>query len=584
MNVTWTPTGGVELIGSDDLARAMAWREEADWGPDAPLSLQLDALAEAAVWCTVERGCDWGILEDAVEFEGARLASLKRRHSTVSASSMGSFQSRLFQFQSAGIDYLATRRRALLCDEQGLGKTVQALLAWRAHRAPTALLVVSPLSVLPAWAAACRDWLGVDPVHEGEAGDPWIRAGDVSLTTWERLPARPLRDVGNELALTLVVDEAHKAKNRNAKRTKAVRAWAQAADTVWGLTGTPILSHEADLPGVAWALDLPVWKPSPGRGMTTGRAAAVFASRIREHMLRRTRADVEIELPAKVYDELPVSLDSENTDSVSSCVSAVEDAMGRPVDGELVEALFGLAGDDDAPDWSKAMGVLATLRSVLAVVKVQQLTGGSGDKAGERESQVVGVLRPGSTGEGRHRRDGEQVDPDLQRDRGQRRTGPLGRLISSHGPLVVVSAHRAPVQSLGAADGWSSILGGLSVSERQRRIDAFQAGELAGLAVTIGAGGVGITLTRARCMVVIDRAWTAAENDQVEDRICRIGQAADTVHIVDVVADHPIDRMVARCITRKRALIRRDVDAGAVPDWREAHRARIARWRKVLAA
>ena len=135
-----------------------------------------------------------------------------------------------------------------------------------------------------------------------------------------------------------------------------------------------------------------------------------------------------------------------------------------------------------------------------------------------------------------------------------------------------------PLSPWAPSEGWSSILGGIPATERQRRIDAFQAGELAGLAITIGAGGVGITLTRARCMVVVDRAWTASENDQVEDRICRIGQAADTVHIVDVVADHPIDQYVARSIARKRSLIRRDVDAGAVPDWREAHRARIARW------
>ena len=309
------------------------------------------------------------------------------------------------------------------------------------------------------------------------------------------------------------------------------------ADTCWGLTGTPILSHEADLPGVAWALDIPAHKPALGRTMTTGKAAAIFARRIRECMLRRTRDQVEIELPSKVYDEHPVKLAPACTDDVDLIAGSLEHALGRPVDADLIDMLFGLVGDDDDESirWGDAMGVLASLRSVLAMAKAQQLT--------EDALQALG-----------------------------------GR----YGPLVVASAHRAPVVALGAVEGWSSILGGIPVTERQRRIDAFQAGELAGLAITIGAGGVGITLTRARCMVVVDRAWTASENDQVEDRICRIGQAADTVHIVDVVADHPIDQYVARSIARKRSLIRRDVDAGAVPDWREAHRARIARWRKVI--
>ena len=236
------------------------------------------------------------------------------------------------------------------------------------------------------------------------------------------------------------------------------------ADTCWGLTGTPILSAATDLPGVAFALDLPVYKPALGRTMTTGKAASVFARRIRECMLRRTRDQVEIELPSKVYDEHSVKLTPTMGDNVDMISADLENALGRKVDADLIDMLFGLVGDTDAESirWGDAMGVLASLRSVLAMAKAQQLT--------EDALQALG---------------------------------------GQYGPLVVASAHRAPVVALGAVEGWSSILGGIPATERQRRIDAFQAGELAGLAITIGAGGVGITLTRARCMVVVDRAWTA---------------------------------------------------------------------------
>ena len=314
---------------------------------------------------------------------------------------------------------------------------------------------------------------------------------------------------------------------------------------------------------MAFALDLPVYKPALGRTMTTGKAASVFARRIRECMLRRTRDQVEIELPSKVYDEHPVELTPTMGDNVDMISADLENALGRKVDADLIDMLFGLVGDtdDESIRWGDAMGVLASLRSVLAMAKAQQL------------------LLPGPEGTRPTKENGD--DPDRHPVRSANPSG-LRSLVDRYGPLVVASAHRAPVVALGAVEGWSSILGGIPATERQRRIDAFQAGELAGLAITIGAGGVGITLTRARCMVVVDRAWTASENDQVEDRICRIGQAADTVHIVDVVADHPIDKFVAKSIARKRSLIRRDVDAGAVPDWREAHRARIARWRKAI--
>ena len=65
---------GVELEGSDDLARAHDWLEQADAGPDAPLALQLDALAEAATWCRVRPSADfWGELSDFVDFEDRRI-------------------------------------------------------------------------------------------------------------------------------------------------------------------------------------------------------------------------------------------------------------------------------------------------------------------------------------------------------------------------------------------------------------------------------------------------------------------------------------------------------------------------------
>jgi superfamily II DNA or RNA helicase len=64
-------------------------------------------------------------------------------------------------------------------------------------------------------------------------------------------------------------------------------------------------------------------------------------------------------------------------------------------------------------------------------------------------------------------------------------------------PQVVFCCHRAPVDTIGAREGWSTITGDVPSDERTRRIDSFQRGELKGLALTVQAGGTGITLTRA---------------------------------------------------------------------------------------
>jgi SNF2 family DNA or RNA helicase len=97
-------------------------------------------------------------------------------------------------------------------------------------------------------------------------------------------------------------------------------------------------------------------------------------------------------------------------------------------------------------------------------------------------------------------------------------------------------------------------MGGVSQKRRDEAIDAFQAGKLRGIACTIQAGGVGITLTKAHHAVFIDRTFVPGDNLQAEDRVCRIGQDRGVI-ISDIVCDHPIDRRVHELLRKKEKLI-----------------------------
>jgi SNF2 family DNA or RNA helicase len=83
-------------------------------------------------------------------------------------------------------------------------------------------------------------------------------------------------------------------------------------------------------------------------------------------------------------------------------------------------------------------------------------------------------------------------------------------------------------------------IGATPTDDRARIIEEFQAGKLRVFAGTIGAGGVGITLTAASTVIFIDRSWSPSNNRQAEDRLHRIGQK-NAVQVIDIISSGTID-------------------------------------------
>lgn len=98
------------------------------------------------------------------------------------------------------------------------------------------------------------------------------------------------------------------------------------------------------------------------------------------------------------------------------------------------------------------------------------------------------------------------------------------------------------------------VQGNTTRRNRQKAIDAFQAG-LVPVFIGTKAAKEGITLHRARHLCFVERYWTAADEEQAEDRIRRIGQKYPTkiwfLHAVNTVDDR-LEEIVAS----KRQLVR----------------------------
>ncbi len=450
-------------------------------------------------------------------------------------------------FQEDGAVFLASRDRALECSAPGTGKTIQALVALPEN---AAVLVICPKSVLVNWAREARRWRpDLDPVivlrsvgkrMEDTLGQDgirvereirWPRAGEIVVTTYESMPCA--QDVFSRKAIArgdsdkprvrksiegrpwtgtvLISDETHRLKNRDALCTlrwgtlRDVVLAKECGGRVWGLTGTPIFNRPFDLAGVLNAVscfsDVFVsWKDFMRRmggseGMYgvewSGIIDPTVATSLKRVMIRREKKDVMPYLPAKTRRTVEVE---PNARFCKVADRVMDDLEEQDVDW----------GDEDDTDAEREV-LLSKAISKIAFEDMSRIHRELSELAYNASLDMIDDFEA----------EGE--------------------------PVVVACWHREQVEALGLREGWKAILGGESIERRQQTIDEFQAGKLKGVAVTISAGGVGITLTRAAHILFLSKSWSPSENEQMEGRLHRGGQERGVV-VTDFLVDHPLIR------------------------------------------
>lgn len=444
----------------------------------------------------------------------------------------------LFPFQRDGVRWIAPRRRALLSDEPGLGKTIQALMAVKSS---DPVLVIAPLAVSRSWISEARRWRpDLRPgVIDGKAAWRWPAGGEILVASYGTIPAMGQEMIAPPAGTVLIADEAHLLKGGPGRKQAGgkfkggvdrVRRWQVIRDAVldaqgrvWLLTGTPLLNRPPELWRVLEAARLgrEAFGSYPrfvslvggykGRwGMEfTGQISAEVPLALQKVALRRNREEVLPDLPRKVRQVREVEIaDPEAIRLCDELVAAMAGA-GRTVDDLADQA--GLANEVRAVIFT----LLSKTRAALAVAKIPAML--------------------------------ERVEAYEEED----------------APVVVFSAHLEPLRACAAREGWGLIDGSVSAEDRAATVARFQAGELRGIACSFAAGGVGITLTRAHHVLCVDLPWTPALLQQAEDRCCRIGQEADSVHVEILAADHPVDARVAELLVEKTRLIEQAVEASA---------------------
>ena len=232
---------------------------------------------------------------------------------------------RPFQLDGAKRIY-AFRGRALLADEQGLGKTLQALywvLKTSKHRP---VIIVTPASVKYAWQSEAGLHFNMrTEVLEGRRQKRMMQLpGPVVILNYDILKSW-LPALLKAKPKTVIFDECHYIKNPEAERTKAALKLAEGATSVLGLSGTPLTNRPIELWPVlsaicpdlfpergkyAWRYCNPRYTPWGWQYDGATRTGELHRVLTDWCMIRRLKRDVAKELPPKIRHVVPFKLDS----------------------------------------------------------------------------------------------------------------------------------------------------------------------------------------------------------------------------------------------------------------------------------
>ncbi len=435
------------------------------------------------------------------------------------------FDGELRSYQAEALGWLgfldATELGGCLALDMGLGKTPTVLAHLGRTQGDGKALVIAPPAVVGNWAKeAARFTPGLSVVVHHGAGraepsemDEAFAAADVVITTYgtavrdiEALAAREWRRV--------VLDEAQAIKNHTNETAQQLRRLP--ARTRIALTGTPIENGLGDL----WAI-LDFTNP----GLVGGRAAFISqlsgegeaALRALNGILvfRRTKSEPEVaaELPDRI-------------DELDHCAMTPEQI------GLYQAVLDRLVVSTESPEPGEEPKQGAVLAAITALKQIC-------NHPVNYDPSDTGPLAG--------------------------RSGKLARLeeivdsVFASGEKVLIFTHFASwgvrlAEHLSAVTGVpvDCYHGGLARGTRDRMIAEFQERPGAGaLVLSLKAGGTGLNLTAASHVVLYDRWWNPAVEDQARDRAWRIGQTR-TVISHRLVCPGTVDERVEEVVAGKR--------------------------------
>lgn len=439
------------------------------------------------------------------------------------------FYSELRGYQQEGISWLLDHSSGLLADEMGTGKTVQAVnslrLLFRQGKIRSAL-IVCPLAAIGSidlsietgksegWSGHFYHWASELEPAVMHGGNPeqrklaWERPFHIYITTYDTIRG----DIQNGFISNynqfdcIILDEAHKIKNRETQTSKAIRRLK--SQYRWALTGTPIQNSLDDVKSLFDFI-----RPGTFRGGVEDSPETVKQA-IEPYMLRRLKRDVLHDLPDKVYQDDWLELNENQKKDYEQALQAgrqqIQTSLEIEQTNQVRQHIFTLLHElKKICNFAKGRGKSPKTELLLEYVATIA--------ANDQKVLVFSQYKR----EGTHK---------------------IAKVLEQEG------------------FGYVLYTGDTSKQQKNQAINDFRSNpDIKVFLATIQSAGEAMTLTEATYVIHFDHWWNPATKKQAEDRTHRFGQK-NSVTVYNFWMEETIEQRIQKKLDEKCRLAEITVD------------------------
>ena len=426
----------------------------------------------------------------------------------------------LRDYQKKGIQWLQMLHHygfgGILADDMGLGKTLQAIAFLSSQlQENSRVLILAPSGLIYNWADEFQKFapnLDVVVVHGLKPYRETILAEKHQIYVTSYAIFRQDSEIYQDLSFDfLFLDEAQVMKNAQTKIAKTLRKFV--VPSVFALSGTPIENNLGELWSI-FQIVLPGLLPVKKDFMKL--PAERVAQFIKPFVMRRKKEDVLTELPDLIEVVYKNELEDQQKAIYLAQLQQMQERLGQVTDAEFqrnrVEILTGLMRLRqicDTPalfmeDYKGDSGKLDSLRDLLSQIA-------EGNHRVLIFSQFRGML--------------DRIEKEL--------------------PQLGLTSFK--------------ITGSTPSQERQEMTKAFNQGERDVFLISLKAGGVGLNLTGADTVILVDLWWNPAVESQAIGRAHRMGQD-QAVEVYRLVTRGTIEEKIQELQEEKKNLVSEVLD------------------------